>query len=122
MINFPGAEKLLADSNSCHSFAHNVEEVRRSDLRNGQEMQLLNELKLTLIQRDWVGLMKVLSMAKPYTHQESCRFFPLCIRYAILCLAHNRGFNLLDDLLQGVALCVTEEDKLELFREMVKLD
>lgn len=85
-------------------------------------MQLLNELRTNLLQRDWVGMMKILSVAKPYTNHESNRFFPLCVRYAMICLSHNRGFNLLDNLLQGVASCVTEEDKLELLREMGRFD
>lgn len=85
-------------------------------------MQILNELRKNLLQRDWIGMMKMLSVAKPYSQKESTTFFPLCVRYALICLAHNRGFNLLDKLLQGVALCVTEEEKLELFREMVRFD
>ncbi|KAL5280629.1 hypothetical protein ACFFRR_004557 [Megaselia abdita] len=119
LINFPEPERVQS---KCHSYIQNVKDYRRMNIRNGQEMQVLSDLRQCVLQRDWIGLMKILSIVKPYSHQESVRFFPLCIRYALICLAHNRGFNLLDDFLQGVALSSTEDEKLELFREMVRFD
>lgn len=96
VINNPQHIAWTDRNNSCTKAIHRSEE---NDIRGIRSTDICTKMSLArtcLLKRDVKNLGKVLTVTTPSGGRLDVRWYPLCVKYGVLCLAHKNHplFNL----------------------------